>query len=806
MNNFDHWCLKLAAWTHDPAEKALVLLRDPAGHEGGTVAALQEIIFGGHIPGNMRSIVSKADHWASAADRPNYPRDNSGRYQPWAQVRFTENPELIHPLSGETYNLGKLNDIEVAPLKAVSLDHFKQLLHRDTQGNINSQQSALALWRFGPYLEAEGLEALWPLLPADTRVPDHSIWSHLDLTAAFASAMVQSDDRQPALLTMSFGPVQSFIAQARSTSDLWAGSHLLSRLVWEGLTVICEAVGPDAVIFPQLRGVALVDAWLQESMHLNADLFKEQEWRNKGSDENPLFAAALPNKFTVLAPASRARELAEKVIQRVRAWIIAEGELMLGRLLQEAGINNNADFPCWQQLREQLADFPEVHWAVVPWSLVTRDHRDCAQENQEQLKQVLASFIPHGETFLDREVWKLLSGEILLDGASFYTPNPGLLYPALYDLLDRLAASAKAVRPFRQLKQTGYRCTLTGEHEWLTTDRDQLIIPPTKRKEAATLWNAIANTRKFGVKPGEHLGAIGMIKRIWPRHFSAWAAKITGRKINRFVVSTHTLAMASCLQKISENNPVSEHFEIQTGQIDGVVLPKKLVKCLPAEMLQVARGFPALMDIAREKGDEPLRKNIERELAQLNGGKKAEAYFAMLYMDGDKMGAWIADSWPLDDKGNKHRLTYRNTWHPRIRAGLDQRFTQVSASLTPYLSSYRAISPARHMSISNALNSFALHIARHVVEECYMGKLLYAGGDDIMAMVSVKDLLPCMFTLRLAYSGVWPQNPTVATETLLNLDRMDIRSGHVRLGKKLHRVMGYKATAMKAKARNITSA
>ena len=90
------------------------------------------------------------------------------------------------------------------------------------------------------------------VLPADTRVPDHTIWNHLDLTSAFASAFALDPEKNPALLAMSFGPVQDFIAQARTTSDLWAGSHLLSRLAWEGLKVICEQLGPDAVIFPAI--------------------------------------------------------------------------------------------------------------------------------------------------------------------------------------------------------------------------------------------------------------------------------------------------------------------------------------------------------------------------------------------------------------------------------------------------------------------------------------------------------------------------------------------------------------------------
>ncbi len=38
------WQTKLAARIHDPAEKALVLLRDPAGHEGGTSRALIRLL------------------------------------------------------------------------------------------------------------------------------------------------------------------------------------------------------------------------------------------------------------------------------------------------------------------------------------------------------------------------------------------------------------------------------------------------------------------------------------------------------------------------------------------------------------------------------------------------------------------------------------------------------------------------------------------------------------------------------------------------------------------------------------------
>ncbi|MDR1646990.1 MAG: hypothetical protein LBR88_03005, partial [Zoogloeaceae bacterium] len=44
------WQTKVAARLHDPAEKALVLLRDPAGHEGGTVRVLRRLLGLNELP------------------------------------------------------------------------------------------------------------------------------------------------------------------------------------------------------------------------------------------------------------------------------------------------------------------------------------------------------------------------------------------------------------------------------------------------------------------------------------------------------------------------------------------------------------------------------------------------------------------------------------------------------------------------------------------------------------------------------------------------------------------------------------
>ncbi|HRP95574.1 MAG TPA: type III-B CRISPR-associated protein Cas10/Cmr2 [Rhodocyclaceae bacterium] len=807
MNNttLNIWLAKLAAWTHDPAEKALVLLRDPAGHEGGTVRELQATLFPDGLPQKLAAHVKRADRWASAADRPQFPRsDKDGRYAAWTQVNFAEQPLLTHPLSGTEYPLGKLA-IDPAHIKACSTEHFRQLIERDANGQPDARRTALAFWRFGPEIDAEGLRALWQLLPADTRIPDHTIWTHLDLSAAFASAFTADPDANPALLSITFGPVQDFIAQARTTSDLWAGSHLLSRIAWEGLKVICTRIGPDAVIFPQLRGVPLVDLWLRDEMGLNAERFKDCEWADRRTDSaNPLFAAALPNKLIAIVPAGQARELAEAVTRAVRDFVHKTSERMLAELLEDAGIANTPELPCHAQLAAQLDGFPEVHWAAVPFAPLVKEGE--AAPDTVELARAAEPFFGHGG-FLASPSWQRLSQPLELEGTRFYRPNAGVLYPAIYELLDRVAASAKSVRAAGQRPtggEQGYRCDLTGEAEWLTHDRAHLDIPKGERKHVGTLWNRAIAKRPSLSRKGEHLSALAMFKRMWPGWFVKHELGNCGIDVSRFVVSTHTLAVSTSLERwLADGAPINDagrQLLVKADEaerdnaLDYAALPRRLMRKLMKgkdfndEQRRLVRALPALME--NERSDDPDARNESADLVRkLFGGKagdKPEAYYALILFDGDKMGAWISGG------SEVHQLPTRDTFHPQIRCHLVAHFN--SKELSAYLDARRAVSPSRHMAISSALNSFSLALAQDIVENRCKGKLLYAGGDDVMALVAVDDLLACLTLLRAAYGGL--PVPMPLAETLrLDLDGLKLGGGHAMLGSRLLRLMGEHATA-----------
>ena len=832
------WQTKVAARLHDPAEKALVLLRDPAGHENGTSRALRRLLgfdaitaetvdpdndealaatlFKNGIPAAMYRHVQRADWWAAGADRPQWPmreitvttrngEEKTLMVADWAQVRWSNKPVLVHPLTAKQYDLGSLGDTEIGDIKQRSFDHFAGLLAALNAQNAESsdwRKILLALWRFGPELKEENdngtLGNLWPLLPADTRIPDHSIWDHLDMASAFAGAFAADPQNEAALLALSIGPVQDFIAAARSTSDLWAGSHLLSRLAWETMRPICEALGPDAILFPRLRGIPQVDLWLRDKMDLPDALFENCEWKKGATDANPLFSAALPNRFVAVVPAARTRELAESCQAAVREWLQEKGRDIVSRLLFEAGVDETTPTP-YDQMKEQLSGFPEVHWAAVPFSLIRTEGKEKVAD-VSALKAAMSPFFgvaPDAASgFLNSPAWQVLRQEIDWgDGTKFFVPNPGALYPAIHELAERALAAAKSARVFEQTQQQGWRCALTGEAEWLTTDREQL--KKSYRQQTDTLWARIAAKKPSWAKKGEHLSALPAIKRLWPTIFveevrSALNTKDDGTlpPISRFVVSTHTMALAHQLDAWLERGGLTETgLAKQLDGVEPVALPRKLLQRHwpnPAA-LKDAKRLPGLLDKADEDNDETMRQNAGHLIRKTLDVDNLEIYYALIMMDGDHMGAILSG----DDK---NQISYLQGFHPQVRLGFN-----AQAENQPEIKNYghqkRPISPNRHLAISGALNDFSQTVVRHVIEYEHLGRVLYAGGDDVLAMLPVADLLSAMWRLRQAYSGDCPEDDEIDRGHTKKKNTLLCKNGFAWRNGRLMRMMGENATA-----------
>ena len=199
------------------------------------------------------------------------------------------------------------------------------------------------------------------------------------------------------------------------------------------------------------------------------------EWL-KSTDENPLFSATMPNKFTAIVPAASAKDLAGRIEKRIHVRVIEWAFKAALTLFGDAADEGEH----WQrQIEEQLAGFPDVSWSVVDWPLPENSGGNNLPEDAkiQSLKSTLRTFYPQGTAdpgLFGESAWKVLNQEVNVEGTKFYQPNAGILYPVIHDLAERSLAAAKSCRSFHQLEQRGYRCTLCGEREWLTNKAEHL--------------------------------------------------------------------------------------------------------------------------------------------------------------------------------------------------------------------------------------------------------------------------------------------------------------------------------------------
>jgi CRISPR-associated protein Cmr2 len=308
------------------------------------------------------------------------------------------------------------------------------------------------------------------------------------------------------------------------------------------------------------------------------------------------------------------------------------------------------------------------------------------------------------------------------------------------------------------------------------------------------LWARVARNKPAWAKEGEHLGALSAIKRLWPTLFAEEVGRALGEEtVPRFVVSTHTMALAHQLESwIERGAPMTDELRKELDAAEPVALPRRLMRLYSYRDFDLAKRLPDLLERAADDPDETRARRaqslIRRALAGPEAGATArvENYYALLMMDGDEMGAWLS--------GNKDYASYRDCFHPTVLRGFVQR-TAGNPLLEQYGEQARAVSPNRHLAISAALNDFALHAVPEVIEREHAGRVIYAGGDDVLAMLPVADLLPAMQRLRQAYSGHSPLSADLDWRQAQRDPTLAVRDGFGLLRGRLLRLIGEKATA-----------
>ena len=122
----------------------------------------------------------------------------------------------------------------------------------------------------------------------------------------------------------------------------------------------------------------------------------------------------------------------------------------------------------------------------------------------------------------------------------------------------------------------------------------------------------------------------------------------------RYVVSTHAMALAPSLEKLigSAGAEAAELAFVDAAWRrewkDWSALPRSIAHRLPegSPLEERIRRLPLLLDELREQ-DLPAARELERRLASPDLlGHAPEAYYALILMDGDRMGRWFAGDLP----------------------------------------------------------------------------------------------------------------------------------------------------------------
>lgn len=626
-------------------------------------------------------------------------------------------PPLRHPLSAEPLPR-RVRTQHAASLHAGLLGELKEL-----KGPPDGRWYRL-LWRtimrHRSYLE----------LPADPRMPDHTVAAHRSLTAALAGATLGGD--RPALLALHVGPVQSFIEAARRTHDLSIASYTIGFLAFAAVRMLAEALGPDVLIHPDVANRALADQLIFEDP--------------PGVEDRPkLLRAALVNRILAVLPDRHADDLARRAAKAVAATWRAMGMATKAHL-ERHGVSID---------EKEFADDVEAHLDI---DLVVQHW----PRTNTEIKDLLEAARLHYEPWLEGT-----------------EPHPGAACGALIDLTERtLAAHRRTLTPSSQHGDQRPKCTNCGLRE----QQGPLAKEPWKQQvESRRFFEELSEQLQLDGRlrgslqlvPGEGLCAVCLTKRFAPEvYYGAEAGKLglewTNREGDRPLLrfpSTATIASAPLrlyLNKVSGRDRAAlERWldrlqDLHQGDCLKFTPPRNLLGGLGPigdDSRLLAHDGTWLYESTYEP-DVVWRNHFTREpdedggrysrIAGLVGGardafagarrtvagKSASPYYAVIVLDGDKMGDW---------KAGCHERS------PTIGeiASLDHRSALIM-SANP--EDRRPVHPALYGELSRRVADLGLDL--HKIVDRHLGRLVYHGGDDLLALVPLATALPCLEEIR----------------------------------------------------------
>lgn len=269
-------------------------------------------------------------------------------------------------------------------------------------------------------------------------------------------------------------------------------------------------------------------------------------------------------------------------------------------------------------------------------------------------------------------------------------------------------------------------------------DRDHL----SGKEEALIDKGWLENARKsdlpfrFLFRANDALGAVNLLKRVWHKAYLDPVHKLHRQAFQ--IESIPAIAASPFRSLLGEKLRESPNaYDIIREFADSVVSNKSLldedirsgiVDPTPENVLDwVAKADSAIYNDSTwdphlagwtDEADITAAKGVLAQLRELKttlGLVEPGCYYAVIAMDGDEMGKWVSGE----------------------MAGGE-------------------ITREFHTEFSRKLSEFALGEARKIVES-HHGRLIFAGGDDVVALLPAPHALDCALDLAAAFAKIQPE-------------------------------------------------
>lgn len=675
----------------------------------------------------------------------------------------------------------------------------------------------LILWRKRHWIST--------ISPADTRIPDHPVVDLETMQSAIATTLDKDLKVKASFLIFEFGPVQSFIVNARKTRDLWFSSWLISYLAWAAMKPIAEELGPDNIVYPDLYKQPLVDNWL-----IGKNI--------KDLDSPNIAMPTLPNTFLAIMPEGREEEFVQKARSELEnAWNkMCKKTPELETKLKDENNNFLKLKDIWGESFTQifLAETKKFHfdtyWLGLKWG--TKPEK--AIEDYKKL-------LEPGKCWEFERLWKEIKNRVK-------SPNIGDTYALLVEMAQTGLKALKYRGTPKVVEEPGYKCSLCGERTALT-DGD-----PTDIKGIKKFWKQMADAFPGHIKENEHLCAVCLVKRLAPkviyeslreknkdkRQKFFDSDKVTTDNFDYHYPSTGSIAIAPFIQKLMVNkinlSPLSKAIEqllneakdekekqhvknfLDAHFTEGRTAPGISQRILKEEIEGERflgdfepewfhdESFQRFYDELNYKKDQKLMtedefekqkdwaEKIEQAVTKIKNEAKNKLqdkyylpkYYAAVYLDGDDLGKWVRGEF-----APKIGEIFHPDFVKKIYEKDKKQDEKIRESFEAIKDLKRPVTPAIHRAISSALRDFALEVVPYIVEE-NLGVVVYSGGDDTLFLMPLENLFKTLATLRKLYSG---EKFIYSTDER----RFDSDKGFIKIYendklKNIIRVMGTKAT------------